>query len=579
MQLNMRTWLILLWCGVKASEANISSADLVYVEENRTLVQVGDKTNYFPVKLAYGSIASKENQNMTSSSDNIPPTKPVIRLLLPPVATDRTLCSTLPSDLSTLLPRSSTSQVPTGLLIDTDINDNCMFESVVSNILQLNQLIPEAFSIKYLLLIDYKNITYNNKDVIQASSDIVSMLKETDLALIYLQVSDVDRIMTSFGSYYRQRSFISNSYSPFLLDYGSWNWNLLYELEKEGFTYELKYPNLYKFGLINLISVCCVGFGCFCCLYLRRLERRSLFGESDESQQQIGSGALIEAKAKTSLLTVVEFNRLPILKYQVDLAEWLKNEPLESILTRNENYNDKHQDRDISSSKLESYLENSDENLPVINHDEDEIHLVPFVLEGKNDKNDLESQLESSPLQVSGDHHSSNLIENIDKSENQSNIIVEYDEVSKSKTNVAQSCKAEDMPVKKSFDCTPVSPEASFEHSDGCLEDEKKHEVRLQNNLESHIDFDSEDSNACCPICLEDFAETEYVTVLPACKHFYHVGCIREWLLTKQGCCPLCKVDALFSCTECQGESPPLPLQNGSILMAGHIQSSTSVEI
>jgi Ring finger domain len=167
-------------------------------------------------------------------------------------------------------------------------------------------------------------------------------------------------------------------------------------------------------------------------------------------------------------------------------------------------------------------------------------------------------------------------MENTEKSEN---TIMEYDEVSKSNTSVVQSYNVKEMPTKTSLDCTQMSPEASLEHSDGGFDDEKKHEVAPQKNLESHIDFDSEDSNACCPICLEDFVETEYVIVLPACKHYYHVGCIREWLLTKQGCCPLCKVDALFSDTESQGERPPMPLRNGSSLMAGHLQPSTSIEI
>ncbi|KAF6254158.1 hypothetical protein COO60DRAFT_1273282, partial [Scenedesmus sp. NREL 46B-D3] len=46
-----------------------------------------------------------------------------------------------------------------------------------------------------------------------------------------------------------------------------------------------------------------------------------------------------------------------------------------------------------------------------------------------------------------------------------------------------------------------------------------------------------------CAICFEDFADNDDVKQLP-CGHFYHCGCIDEWLL-RDVTCPLCKAPVL----------------------------------
>lgn len=48
-----------------------------------------------------------------------------------------------------------------------------------------------------------------------------------------------------------------------------------------------------------------------------------------------------------------------------------------------------------------------------------------------------------------------------------------------------------------------------------------------------------------CSICIDDFEEGERLTLLPRCRHAFHSDCIKPWLLERQGCCPLCKLNVL----------------------------------
>ncbi|XP_022760002.1 E3 ubiquitin-protein ligase RING1-like [Durio zibethinus] len=43
-----------------------------------------------------------------------------------------------------------------------------------------------------------------------------------------------------------------------------------------------------------------------------------------------------------------------------------------------------------------------------------------------------------------------------------------------------------------------------------------------------------------CSICLVDYEDQDKVVLLYYCKHFYHVECIKKWLLRKNQC-PTCK--------------------------------------
>ena len=48
-----------------------------------------------------------------------------------------------------------------------------------------------------------------------------------------------------------------------------------------------------------------------------------------------------------------------------------------------------------------------------------------------------------------------------------------------------------------------------------------------------------------CSICIDDFENGETLILLPICKHAFHRECIHPWLLERQGCCPMCKVNVM----------------------------------
>lgn len=43
-----------------------------------------------------------------------------------------------------------------------------------------------------------------------------------------------------------------------------------------------------------------------------------------------------------------------------------------------------------------------------------------------------------------------------------------------------------------------------------------------------------------CSICLGEYQPKESVRTIPECNHYFHVGCIDEWL-RKNPTCPLCR--------------------------------------
>jgi len=43
-----------------------------------------------------------------------------------------------------------------------------------------------------------------------------------------------------------------------------------------------------------------------------------------------------------------------------------------------------------------------------------------------------------------------------------------------------------------------------------------------------------------CGVCLSELADGELIRVLPACMHYFHGGCVQEWL-SAHATCPLCR--------------------------------------
>jgi E3 ubiquitin-protein ligase BIG BROTHER-like protein len=56
--------------------------------------------------------------------------------------------------------------------------------------------------------------------------------------------------------------------------------------------------------------------------------------------------------------------------------------------------------------------------------------------------------------------------------------------------------------------------------------------------------FEAKGAEDVCSICYCSVKEGEELNLLP-CSHYFHVDCLREWLL-KEKVCPLCKQEVLF---------------------------------
>jgi hypothetical protein len=51
---------------------------------------------------------------------------------------------------------------------------------------------------------------------------------------------------------------------------------------------------------------------------------------------------------------------------------------------------------------------------------------------------------------------------------------------------------------------------------------------------------------ACCPVCLEAYADADVVRALPDCAHLFHRDCVDPWLRLRPTC-PVCRTSPLPS--------------------------------
>jgi hypothetical protein len=69
-----------------------------------------------------------------------------------------------------------------------------------------------------------------------------------------------------------------------------------------------------------------------------------------------------------------------------------------------------------------------------------------------------------------------------------------------------------------------------------------KHVIDALEMVQYTNEMFSDDPNACCAICLEDFEEGDQLRRLPCQHHQFHAACLEHWL-AKAGRCPLCVAD------------------------------------
>lgn len=72
-------------------------------------------------------------------------------------------------------------------------------------------------------------------------------------------------------------------------------------------------------------------------------------------------------------------------------------------------------------------------------------------------------------------------------------------------------------------------------------DEEDDDDEKLDDVPHSFIHSDNEGSLDTCAVCIDTLEDEDQVRLL-ACGHIFHAECIDPWLLTRQACCPLCKV-------------------------------------
>ncbi|KAK7829834.1 e3 ubiquitin-protein ligase atl15 [Quercus suber] len=55
-------------------------------------------------------------------------------------------------------------------------------------------------------------------------------------------------------------------------------------------------------------------------------------------------------------------------------------------------------------------------------------------------------------------------------------------------------------------------------------------------------DFHAGEAATDCPVCLEEFVESESLVELPTCLHAFHPACIEAWLTRNHASCPVCRL-------------------------------------
>ena len=81
----------------------------------------------------------------------------------------------------------------------------------------------------------------------------------------------------------------------------------------------------------------------------------------------------------------------------------------------------------------------------------------------------------------------------------------------------------------------------NFDHINlfGTHSRKNEHSIKDFNEIEIEDVSKLEEGNKSCVICLEEFVSKEKVVALP-CIHFFHSGCINNWL-KESNLCPVCK--------------------------------------
>lgn len=128
-----------------------------------------------------------------------------------------------------------------------------------------------------------------------------------------------------------------------------------------------------------------------------------------------------------------------------------------------------------------------------------------------------------------------------------------------------------------------------FSNGDAVLAFDKASDLESQKPYtKHHEDSDSDDdsmprfsldSNSpdLCAICIDTMQDADQVRLL-TCGHIFHAAeCIDQWLLTRQACCPMCKLS--FYCPQPEDPLEPEPLEVLESRYLAQIEDEQLIEV
>ncbi|KAI4370713.1 hypothetical protein MLD38_019033 [Melastoma candidum] len=59
-------------------------------------------------------------------------------------------------------------------------------------------------------------------------------------------------------------------------------------------------------------------------------------------------------------------------------------------------------------------------------------------------------------------------------------------------------------------------------------------------------EMEMEEGGSRCSICLLEYKGSDTITMLPVCDHFFHQGCVDQWMKL-HSTCPICRISLLRS--------------------------------
>jgi Ring finger domain len=470
------------------------------------------------------------------------------RLMFPP-RNYSSLCKNLSSsthygyldNMTAPLSNEKSDYETVGIILN-GVNDSqalCNIEDKINNIRFLNHILePQMLYVKHIILDEGQRMD----DSLEYATSLVDL--SINFSFIYLSQDAIENIETTMISYKDDNHKNNIDASPYLLDETSNKWDIKVVLHVDlllSFTKTTVDGKATK-NMTNetsgvLISTIVIVFVIVwitvCIVHKNDRQQQHSHVETEILGREIERQIQLLKKKNKHRLTEAEFDELPIIKYKQGLYQKLKQQEKDigSVIDHHIDKSNNTVDNlgDISKSFNPTAIANQFKNttqLDAVATCRDlSIHSAPSFRRSNSRDVDFTSTNNSNINTVS----SRNLMHRMMSLD----VILFQSRV--------------DIPFSNDVDVKDCGDEVAAGTQTSDLE------AQSEDSNNNNIDWDTE-SNDCtnicynddvCPICIEDFIIDENIVSLPSCKHIFHKDCIQQWLLKKQGCCPMCKVNVL----------------------------------